>query len=132
MIVQKADLTKCKSIARLSLQDRLYVAARPAGEFTKHQQVLVILPLFARVKLLAVYLNFSMSALHKPSQRNSRKPETKQQLQPTSNIQLLSAQSSSASVIGKTWLQPEINSLVTLLLVQYPISHVQGCNNIYM
>ena len=33
----------------------------------------------------SVYLNFSMSTLHKPSQRNSRKPETKQQ-QPTSHL----------------------------------------------
>ena len=39
MIVQESDLNikLRESMARLGLQDRLYVAARPAGEFTKHK-----------------------------------------------------------------------------------------------
>ena len=110
-----------------------YVAARPTGDFTKHQRIpaksntaystahqaacsqpTLISPLFRLP-------NFFMSTLHKPSQRNSRKPETKQQ-QPTSH--LLYSFPETITMIDMclycrvylymsvyVWLQPEINSL---------------------
>ena len=90
-----SDIKLRASMARLGLHDTLLpgqLATLPSISAYRQKATLLTVPL---TKLLvvsplwyrhcSVYLNFSMSTLHKPSQRNSRKPETKQQ-QPTSHL----------------------------------------------
>ena len=99
MIVQETDLIKIiSSYARVwpdwiymihccQANWQVYQASAGTGNkqhclpLTKPLVVRLISPLFAKSETI----NFSMSALHKPSQRNSRKPDTKQQ-QPTSHL----------------------------------------------
>ena len=127
-------------MARLCLHDTLLsgqLASLPSISgywqhyllLTKPLVVSFISPLFVKSKTIS---HLPMSALHKPSQRNSRKPETKQQ-QPTT-VQLLYCTYCTASLAWDyhkemtidhvlilrihsyvsvyVWLQPEINSLL--------------------
>ena len=124
-------------MARLGLQDRLYVAVRPAGELyqasagSNNQHLLLTMPLvvYLMSPLFAKSKNHSpfllVSALTSPCQRYTnlaREIEETKQQQPASHLPilwLLFAWLSCACIIDKIMASTEINSLATTLIYKH-------------